>query len=401
MSLPAPHLKSLVFEPTLYAKHRLSVSKHLPDHPFADNAPNLRSITVCGYNNFFWGSSVLRNVSTVIIGRFDDRQIHKTEGYERPSYDRLLSALESMPQLETLHLNFCLPCGPSYGATRRLGMPSLKTLVLQDATTECLAFFRSLRVLNARVTLLLSEPREDRQLPKDIGSRTESAIHDHIPTPLLFTIDVIQLVARSSNWIYPSTSLLAGTDPRHFPGAPDMSKSRTIFSENTTALPLHLSMPNFANKDTMARTLLSMLLFVQIRVLSIDLLVRWDFKTWHHVVELFPHVEELWFSELIAVSFLEDCEASDVRSWSRLQTIRLGPFTEYFGATRGARRSLNKTLKRWHRRRRELGMEHLTISFYGMDDDDDESESDFSDSGDSGDSGDSLDDGDLYMGFAV
>ncbi|KAI0259246.1 hypothetical protein BC834DRAFT_907157 [Gloeopeniophorella convolvens] len=181
MSLPAPHLQALTLVPRLYFKHKLVVSKLLPDHPFADKAPKLRNITVLGYNNFFWGSRILRSVSTLIIGKFDESERRQNE-YDRPSYDQLLSALESMSQLETLHLNFCLPCKPPQGAARTVKMPSIKTLLLRDATTECLDVFENLRVPNAHLTLMLSADEDRTQPPNDIKQRIRSALREHFAT---------------------------------------------------------------------------------------------------------------------------------------------------------------------------------------------------------------------------
>ncbi|KAI0259201.1 hypothetical protein BC834DRAFT_846883 [Gloeopeniophorella convolvens] len=375
LSTPAPCLKELTFVSFLYGSPKVRVSNRLPDHPFGDQAPNLRSITIIDCKNFFWGSSLLQNLSTLILGEFDPPYIASDEEYEeyedededkdkdkdehsmRPSYDQLLSVLESMAHLETLHLNFCLPRKLPREAARTIKIPTLKTLVLQDAATECLDVFGSLRVPNARLTILLSDSWGGPSMESRIVSQLEKHFAKaHTP---VWKIDTLEVVLDTVRYRFPSTLLLAGA--RDLGPNPDYPTPLSYHRDSLT-LPLYLSVPNFAGNAFTAFTLLTAGLWPAssrraMRVLSIDLPnIEWDISIWREVAFSLPDVRELYLSEDLAVSFLEECTPHALRSWHKLESVRLSPM-HYYSQRPGSERHFKNVLLDWLKSYRDVSLQ--------------------------------------------
>ncbi|KAI0259247.1 hypothetical protein BC834DRAFT_846856 [Gloeopeniophorella convolvens] len=351
---PAPQLKELRFTPFLQRYPKRAIAKCPPEHPFADQAPNLRSIFVDDYPNFFWRSGLLKTISTLIIGNFDDPDIHEDEDYERPSYDQLLSTLEGMPRLETLHLSFCLPYKMPEEAERTVALPSLKALLLQDSADYCLPIFKSLCVPNARLTLLLPQPTLI-HLPHGVDSLVVPMLEKHFSAahPSLQTLNALKVIWETSTYHSSSTALRAGTDPHLDDPDEKADLHFDSWADNESELPLHLSIPGYSPAHALlAASLWSELPRCSVRTLSLDLRqAEWDTAAWCGLAQSLPNLQELALSEQLAVSFLESCAPYQLGSaWRSLRAVRLGPLWECFEAPAGYRhfeRVLADWLREW------------------------------------------------------
>ncbi|KAI0268902.1 hypothetical protein BC834DRAFT_867807 [Gloeopeniophorella convolvens] len=320
----------------------------LPENPFGGQAPNLRNVAIYGFHNFFWDSCK----------------------YDHPTCDRLLSSLESMSQLETLHLGFCLPNQPLSVAARTVRIPSLKALVLQDTPIACLNVFAGIHVPNAYLTLLLSAISNGEAPQPDVNDRLAVLLEEHFSRahPSKQAIDVLEL---STPLGTDGTILfLAGPDPR--PGDRDVKASHgTEFlwegGEPSLSLPLHVCIPDFLGGYDDASALLiarfcSTTPLHAVRTLELKLPYGARSPgSWLEIAQSLPNMEELSVTKDLPMSFLKDCRGRALRVWRNLNSVRLGPL-DFCCAPRITATDFQEIMLKWLIERRDLSPPPLTIT---------------------------------------
>ncbi|KAI0259238.1 hypothetical protein BC834DRAFT_642393 [Gloeopeniophorella convolvens] len=232
----------------------------LPAHPFANHAPNLKTIRVNGFTNFFWDSPIVDGISHLTIGPSSNSKSRDGNNLwykDSSSHEQLLSALSRMSNLELLELNYCIPGAPWDGSeefddssseseepptstpTRAIELPSLINLVLNDDYSACLGILRHLHAPNAFLSLILpvgcdevidSFPRFDEFLERHLSS-------SRAPENSIDIISVLQRESgRDGDW---STLLLAGADlQEHDPIATKLNSLKV--RQREFKLPVHL-----------------------------------------------------------------------------------------------------------------------------------------------------------------
>ncbi|KAI0259235.1 hypothetical protein BC834DRAFT_1045439 [Gloeopeniophorella convolvens] len=354
MSLPAPNLERFIV--AYPAKE--TPDHRLPTHPFANHAPNLKSIRVNGFTNFFWDSPILDGISHLTIGPSPNSKSRDNGSMwykNSSSYEQLLSALPRMSKLELLELNYSIPEAPSDDSeefedsgsesgepptstpARTIVLPSLVNLVLNNTYTACLSVLRHLHAPNPFLSLILHVDWEemDDSLPRltEFLERHLSSTHDP-ENP----VDIISIQQRESgrdgDW---STLLLAGADlQKHDPIATKLSSLETCQRE--FKLPVHLDFvaDEEENESTLVPKLLSAKFWTSsaccnVRILSLRLSAStaWDIAAWRTVAEGLPNVETLKVSECLAVSFFELCTPQKLRGWGRLRSVWVDGFNDF------------------------------------------------------------------------
>ncbi|KAI0045362.1 hypothetical protein FA95DRAFT_1521476 [Auriscalpium vulgare] len=147
LAIPAPMLEIFDFCYTQYftpgrRRSPLTVSPPLP--LFADHAPRLRSLSLCGWNPTPWSSPLFKSLTYLkIIGDAHGRSSNSGESESFPifpSIHALVGALRTLEAIETLIIGDCLPLAladidPSSGYT--ISLPRLTLLVVDGNLQKC------------------------------------------------------------------------------------------------------------------------------------------------------------------------------------------------------------------------------------------------------------------------
>ncbi|KAI0259240.1 hypothetical protein BC834DRAFT_642399 [Gloeopeniophorella convolvens] len=282
ISLPAPALESLELLHLHYnALNSVSLldTTTLPFELFGGIAPNLREITVANTVNFFWGSSLLQNVSHLVVGdRFD--VFVKYPNHQRPTYDQLLSALATMSRLETLQLASCLPKGPAPTDRAAIELPHLKSLLLKDNVDRCANVLQHLRTPNARLSIIVPLTKEDFAPWEDDQAMVIPALQRHFlaaNASIRSTNVLIISFSVGSHHRHPYDKVVVMVDPD--PDDWNVERKLEILDDprNETHVPFYLSNPTWSQDyPPNSVELCANLPLPAIRILALDL----PFETW-------------------------------------------------------------------------------------------------------------------------